>query len=155
VSQPIFAVLKIMSRNIFCEVMEIFLKCLNPFKIQSKLKCSLIPEFLIQIMLGNWTSSQIESGCYWIFLPPCQVWEILDFGNLVFCIFKFELLNIWRIFVWWKKACWASPSRTVPAYIRCTDLKPTRSDIFFSSALAQTRHPEPGLRWTRTSATPR
>jgi hypothetical protein len=37
--------------NIFGKFMEFFLKGLNSFKIQTKFKCSLLHEFLIQIML--------------------------------------------------------------------------------------------------------
>jgi hypothetical protein len=45
-------VLKITSRKIFGEFMEIFLKCLNPYKIQTIFKIDLIPRFLIQNPLG-------------------------------------------------------------------------------------------------------
>jgi hypothetical protein len=53
VSQYKFIVLKIMSRKIFGEFMEIFLKGLSLFKIQSNFNFELIPEFLIQILLEN------------------------------------------------------------------------------------------------------
>jgi hypothetical protein len=57
-----------MSRKIFGEFMEFFLKGLNAFKIQTIFKFLFIAEFLIQIMLGNWTPSQKE-----IYLPACKV----------------------------------------------------------------------------------
>jgi hypothetical protein len=54
VSQSKFIVLKIMSRKIFGEFMEFFPKDLKPFKIQTKFKCNLLSEFLIQILLVIW-----------------------------------------------------------------------------------------------------
>jgi hypothetical protein len=41
-----------MARKSFGEITYFFLKGLNPFKIQTKFKLDLFPEFLIQIMLG-------------------------------------------------------------------------------------------------------
>jgi hypothetical protein len=52
VSQSKFTVLKIMLRKNFGEFMEIFLKGLNPFKIQTKFKFDFLPKYLIQILLG-------------------------------------------------------------------------------------------------------
>jgi hypothetical protein len=46
--------------------MEIFLKGLNTFKIQANFILNLIPEFLIQILLGIWTSFPKESCFWWI-----------------------------------------------------------------------------------------
>jgi hypothetical protein len=41
-----------MSIKIFGEFMEFFLKGLDPFQIQTKFKLDLLPEFLIQCLLG-------------------------------------------------------------------------------------------------------
>jgi hypothetical protein len=51
VSQSKFTVLEIMSRKIFDKFMKFFLKGLNPFNFQTKFESSLLPEFLIQIVL--------------------------------------------------------------------------------------------------------
>jgi hypothetical protein len=45
-----------MSRKNFGEFMGFFLKGLDPFKIQTKFNFVWLPEFLIQILLGIWTS---------------------------------------------------------------------------------------------------
>jgi hypothetical protein len=52
VSQYKFIVLKIMSRKIFGEFMEVFLKGLNPFKIQTNFKLDLFLGFLFQNPVG-------------------------------------------------------------------------------------------------------
>jgi hypothetical protein len=52
VSQSKFIFMKFMSRKIFGEFMECFLKGLNPFKIQTKFNLVWLHKFLIQIMLG-------------------------------------------------------------------------------------------------------
>jgi hypothetical protein len=48
VSQSKFTILKIMSRNNFGEFMKFLPKGLDPFKIQTRFKLDLIPNFLIQ-----------------------------------------------------------------------------------------------------------
>jgi hypothetical protein len=44
--------------------MKFFLKGLDPFKMQTNFKLDLLPEFVIQILLGIWTSSQMESSSF-------------------------------------------------------------------------------------------
>jgi hypothetical protein len=51
VSQSKFTVLNIGSRKNFDEFITFFPKGLNPFKIQTKFKCSLVSDFLIRILL--------------------------------------------------------------------------------------------------------
>jgi hypothetical protein len=53
VSQSKFTVLKIMSRKIFGEFMEFFPKGLKSFKIQTKFKLNLFPDFFISNYIGN------------------------------------------------------------------------------------------------------
>jgi hypothetical protein len=65
-----------MWRKIFGEFMEFSLKGLNPFKIQTKFKCILVPEILIQLLLGVWTSFQKESSSFWNYQPHGKVWKI-------------------------------------------------------------------------------
>jgi hypothetical protein len=60
-----------MSRQNFDEFMEFFPKGLNPLKIQTKFKFDLFHEFLIQIMLAIWISTQKESYSFWIYILPC------------------------------------------------------------------------------------
>jgi hypothetical protein len=52
VSQAKFTVLEIRSRKNFGEFVEFFPKGLKPFKIQTKPKFGLVPEFLLQNPCG-------------------------------------------------------------------------------------------------------
>jgi hypothetical protein len=71
--------------------MEFFLKGLNPFKFQTKFKCSFFPEILISILLGIWTSPQKESCSLLIKIPPSKVWKILENRKLCFSFFQTQL----------------------------------------------------------------
>ncbi len=97
VSQYKFIVLKIMSIKIFGEFMEFFLKGLDPFQIQTKFKLDFLPEFLIQRLLGIWTSSQKESCSFWIYLHRGKIWKYLGIRKFMFDTFGLELLkSIWK-----------------------------------------------------------
>jgi nitrate reductase NapE component len=80
--------------------MEFFPKGLNPFKFQIIFNLVWIPEFLIQILLGIWTSSEKRSGSFRNHLSPCKVWKLLVITKTVFCIFKVGAFEfIWKIFL--------------------------------------------------------
>jgi hypothetical protein len=108
VSQSKFTVLKIMLRKIFGEFMKFYFKCLNLFKIQTKFKCSWLPEFLVPIMLEIWTCPQKECCYFWIGLPPARVLKCLEKRKCNFCIFKLELVEILKKNNWFW--FWAWPS---------------------------------------------
>jgi hypothetical protein len=59
------------------EFVKIFLKGLNPSKIQTKFNLVLLPEFLIQILLGILTSYQNQHCSFQICLRPHQIWKFL------------------------------------------------------------------------------
>jgi hypothetical protein len=81
--------------------MEFFLKCLNPFKFETKFESSLLPEFLIQIVLRIWTSSQKESCSFWICLWLDKFGNFWIRGVIVFVYCKFRVVQIlekiWKI----------------------------------------------------------
>jgi hypothetical protein len=63
---------------------------LNFFKLQTKFKLDLLPEFLIQFLLG-------------IYLPSNKVWRFLDIWKVMICNFiggAYEA--IWKISDYWK-----------------------------------------------------
>jgi hypothetical protein len=83
----------------FGKFMEFFPKDLNPFKIQTILKVDLLPEFLIQIMLGIWTSSQKHIYSFLIYLLQCQVLKFLELWKYLFSYFtNLDQLDYWKFF---------------------------------------------------------
>jgi hypothetical protein len=68
--------------------MEFFLNGLNPFKIQTKFKCSLFPKILIQILFWIWTSSHKESCYFYIYLPLGQFWKFLENKKCNVCVLQ-------------------------------------------------------------------
>jgi hypothetical protein len=72
--------------------MRFFPKGLKPFKIK-KIKLELFLEFIIQNPdgFGSWAKEKICSILN--YLPTCHVWEFLEIGKIVFCIFEVGTLE--------------------------------------------------------------
>jgi hypothetical protein len=62
-----------MPRNVFGEVMEIFPKVLNPFKIQANLIFDLFPRFSIQNPEGIGSRAKMGVCLLGIYLSTCQI----------------------------------------------------------------------------------
>jgi hypothetical protein len=118
VSQSKFTLLKIMPGNIFGAFMEFFPKGLNSFKIQTKFKCNLVPEFVIQILLGIWTSSQKESCSFWIYLSPFLVSKFLAYGKLLFYIFQcLNVESLWKRFEYFGRSLYSQPAHCTVTFL--------------------------------------
>jgi hypothetical protein len=132
-----------MLRKIFGEFMQFFPKYLHPVLNSNQIWLAFASYILIQIQLGILTYTQKESRCLWIYLPLCQVWKILDFGKLVFCIFR-----IWTIeyleknwLIW--KSKWVGPLGTVLAQRRFELAHGPPGGQFPSMPHAHRRHNRP------------
>jgi hypothetical protein len=66
-----------MPRKNFGEFMEILPKGLNPLKLQTNFKLIRFLFFIIQILLGIWTSHKKEVCSFQILIVPCQVLKFL------------------------------------------------------------------------------
>jgi hypothetical protein len=90
-----------MSRKIFGEFIEFFLKGLNHFKIQTSFKLEFLLEFLIQNPKGFGSWAKKESCSIWRNISPCLVLyfkKLSPLGHQEDRVLYFQSLNIGKVY---------------------------------------------------------